>query len=130
MPYWNTMKKDHKPNIAGFYSKLSGEALGARVGLCINAQEIQSMAEQVREVRDLGVKVVIVLGGGNIFADWPAVKRASSAPRAITWECSRRSSTRSRCRMRWKNRRRDACKQPSPCRRWRRRSSGAVRCGI
>ncbi|MEY4916153.1 MAG: uridylate kinase, partial [Verrucomicrobiota bacterium] len=36
-------------------------------GFGINAQEIQSMAEQVREVRDLGVQVVIVLGGGNIF---------------------------------------------------------------
>lgn len=61
------MKKSAKPKYRRVLLKLSGEALGGEAGFGINAREIQSMAEQVREVRDLGVQVVIVLGGGNIF---------------------------------------------------------------
>src|SRR5437762_10153066 len=33
----------------------------------IQPRAVQEMAEQLREVRDLGVQVVIVIGGGNIF---------------------------------------------------------------
>ena len=47
--------------------KLSGEALGGETGIGINPDAVQSMALQIQEVRDLGVQVVIVLGGGNIF---------------------------------------------------------------
>jgi uridylate kinase len=47
--------------------KLSGEALGGQAGLGINATALESMARQIREVRELGVEVVIVIGGGNIF---------------------------------------------------------------
>jgi uridylate kinase len=61
------MKKTSKPKYRRILLKLSGEALGGEEGFGINAQAIQSMAEQVREVRDLGVQVVVVLGGGNIF---------------------------------------------------------------
>ena len=61
------MKKSSKPKYRRVLIKLSGEALGGEQGFGIDATAIQSMAEQVREVRDLGVQVVIVLGGGNIF---------------------------------------------------------------
>ena len=61
------MKKSPKPKYHRILVKLSGEALGGEQGFGIDAKAIQSMAEQVREVRDLGVQVVIVLGGGNIF---------------------------------------------------------------
>ena len=47
--------------------KLSGEALGGESGVGINPDAVQSMALQIQEVRDLGVQVVIVIGGGNIF---------------------------------------------------------------
>lgn len=47
--------------------KLSGEALGDESGQRICPEVIQAMALQIREVRDLGVEVVIVVGGGNIF---------------------------------------------------------------
>src|ERR1041384_8311682 len=47
--------------------KLSGEALGGDGGRSINPVAVHDMAAQIREVRDLGVQVVIVLGGGNIF---------------------------------------------------------------
>jgi len=47
--------------------KLSGEALGGEGGIGICPEAVQSMAEQIREVRELGVQVVVVIGGGNIF---------------------------------------------------------------
>ena len=47
--------------------KLSGEALGGEGALGICPEAIHAMARQVREVRDMGVQVVIVVGGGNIF---------------------------------------------------------------
>jgi len=61
------MKNSTEPKYRRILLKLSGEALGGESGIGINAAAVQSMAEQVREVRDLGVQVVIVLGGGNIF---------------------------------------------------------------
>jgi uridylate kinase len=47
--------------------KLSGEALAGDRGFGIDAQVLQSIAEQVREVVELGVQVAIVVGGGNIW---------------------------------------------------------------
>lgn len=47
--------------------KLSGEALGGSAGIGICPDAVHDMARQIKEVRDLGVEVVIVIGGGNIF---------------------------------------------------------------
>src|SRR5213596_930096 len=47
--------------------KLSGEALGGEGGIGIRPEVIKDMAEQIGEVRELGVQVVVVVGGGNIF---------------------------------------------------------------
>jgi uridylate kinase len=47
--------------------KLSGEALGGESGLGIAPEAVQDMARQIQEVRELGVQVVLVVGGGNIF---------------------------------------------------------------
>src|SRR2546427_1849009 len=47
--------------------KLSGEALGGESGVGICPEAIHDMARQIGEVRQLGVEVVIVVGGGNIF---------------------------------------------------------------
>ena len=47
--------------------KLSGEALGGESGLGISPEAVHNMAQQVQEVRELGIEVVIVIGGGNIF---------------------------------------------------------------
>ena len=47
--------------------KLSGEALGGEAGNGIDPAALRDMAEQVKEVRNLGVEVVVVIGGGNIF---------------------------------------------------------------
>jgi uridylate kinase len=47
--------------------KLSGEALGGTAGLGICPEAIHGTADQIRRVRRLGVEVVIVVGGGNIY---------------------------------------------------------------
>lgn len=47
--------------------KLSGEALGGPAGMGINPEVIRDMARQIGDVRKLGVEIVIVIGGGNIF---------------------------------------------------------------
>jgi uridylate kinase len=61
------MKKIKHPKYSRILLKLSGEALGGKGGRSIDPEAVNNMAEQIREVRDLGVQVVIVLGGGNIF---------------------------------------------------------------
>jgi uridylate kinase len=47
--------------------KLSGEALAGEQGFGLSPEIIMSVAEQVKEVVDLGVEVAVVVGGGNIW---------------------------------------------------------------
>lgn len=47
--------------------KISGEALSGDKGFGINPSVIKSIAEQVKEVAELGVEIAIVVGGGNIW---------------------------------------------------------------
>jgi len=61
------MKKSGQPKYTRILLKLSGEALGGASGVSISPEAVQDMAEQIREVRELGVQVVVVIGGGNIF---------------------------------------------------------------
>jgi uridylate kinase len=69
------MKKTSQPRYSRILLKLSGEALGGEAGVSICPEAVQNMAEQIREVRDLGVQVVIVIGGGNIFRGLPGSER-------------------------------------------------------
>jgi uridylate kinase len=47
--------------------KLSGEALSANVGSGIDPQRAQDIARRIRDVRELGVDVAIVIGAGNLW---------------------------------------------------------------
>lgn len=47
--------------------KLSGEALAGREGYGINPPEIRKVAEELKDVYDLGVEIAIVVGGGNMW---------------------------------------------------------------
>ncbi len=47
--------------------KLSGEALMGDDAFGINRETITRMAQEVKDVVDLGVEVAVVIGGGNIF---------------------------------------------------------------
>jgi len=47
--------------------KISGEALAGELGYGIDPATLNSIADQIREVREIGVDVAIVVGGGNIW---------------------------------------------------------------
>ncbi len=61
------MTANKSPKYLRILLKLSGEALGGKSRGSICPEAVQDMAEQIREVRDLDVQVVVVVGGGNIF---------------------------------------------------------------
>src|ERR1051325_5396574 len=56
-----------KPIYKRILLKLSGEALMGEQGYGIDPVTITRIAGEVRDVRNLGVEVAIVVGGGNIF---------------------------------------------------------------
>jgi uridylate kinase len=47
--------------------KLSGEALMGETGYGIDRGAVSTVAEEVKEIHDMGVSVALVVGGGNIF---------------------------------------------------------------
>ncbi len=47
--------------------KISGEALAGRQGYGIEPETINRIAEEIREVVEMGVQLAIVIGGGNMF---------------------------------------------------------------
>lgn len=47
--------------------KLSGEALSGDLGSGIDPKIIKSVAEQIKDVVELGVEVAVVVGGGNLW---------------------------------------------------------------
>jgi uridylate kinase len=61
------MTSAKKPKFSRILLKLSGESLGDANGTGISPEAVHHMAEQISEVRQLGVQVVVVSGGGNIF---------------------------------------------------------------
>lgn len=56
-----------KPTFKRVVLKISGEALQGRLGYGIDYDCLASIAKQIKEVKDLGVEVAVVIGGGNIF---------------------------------------------------------------
>ena len=56
-----------KPKYQRIVLKLSGEALQGRLGFGIDSAVLELLAKQVKEIKDLGVQVTVVVGGGNIF---------------------------------------------------------------
>jgi uridylate kinase len=55
--------------------KLSGEILAGKAGHGIDEGVMATLADEIREVHDLGVQVGIVTGGGNIFRGLAASTR-------------------------------------------------------
>jgi uridylate kinase len=55
--------------------KLSGEALAGHQGFGLESEVLNSLAEQISEIVDLGVEVAIVVGGGNIWRGVAGAKR-------------------------------------------------------
>jgi uridylate kinase len=51
--------------------KLTGESLQGERGYGIDTESVASIAKQLKEIRQLGVDVAVVIGGGNIFRGIP-----------------------------------------------------------
>ena len=64
-----------KPFYHRILLKLSGEALLGSEPYGIDAAVIEEIAEQTREVHQLGVQIAVVIGGGNIFRGVSAASR-------------------------------------------------------
>jgi len=47
--------------------KLSGESMGDKQGRGICPDAVKELAGQIVEIREMGIQMVIVIGGGNIF---------------------------------------------------------------
>lgn len=63
------------PRYGRILLKLSGEILAGEGGHGIDEKVIGGIAKEIRELRDLGVEIGIVLGGGNIFRGLAASAR-------------------------------------------------------
>ncbi len=61
------MTTNPKPTYQRILLKLSGEALQGKEGFGIDAQVLDRMAQEVKELVELGVQVGLVIGGGNLF---------------------------------------------------------------
>ncbi|MHB9026048.1 MAG: UMP kinase [Armatimonadota bacterium] len=55
------------PHYSRVLLKLSGEALAGDKGFGIDPDVVAEMAEQLKEILDMGVEIGVVVGGGNIF---------------------------------------------------------------
>ena len=60
-------KKTQKPAFQRILLKLSGESLLGRLSYGIDFETTKSIAEEIKEIHDLGVEIAIMIGGGNIF---------------------------------------------------------------
>lgn len=64
-----------KPAYKRILLKISGEALMGSDQYGINTQALESIGNQIKEVKDLGIEVALVIGGGNIFRGLGASER-------------------------------------------------------
>jgi uridylate kinase len=62
--------------------KLSGEGLAGEDGFGIQSGVLAGIAEQVREVHELGIQVSLVIGGGNIIRGMAAASRGMDRAQA------------------------------------------------
>lgn len=61
------MATNAKPVYQRILLKLSGEALQGAEGFGIDASVLDRMAQEVKELVELGIQVGVVIGGGNLF---------------------------------------------------------------
>ena len=79
--------------------KISGEALAGENGFGLNNAVIAGVVEQIAKVRNMGIQIGIIIGGGNF---WRGRQGAERLP--AIWVCSQPSSTRLQCRTLWNTR--------------------------
>ncbi len=62
--------------------KLSGEALAGERGNGVDPSVVKFIAQEIEAMRELGVEVAIVIGGGNFWRGGDAIKQGMDAPQA------------------------------------------------
>ncbi len=62
--------------------KLSGEALAGKNSQGIDLETVSEIAQDLKEVHDLGTQIAIVVGGGNLWRGEPASKVGMERSRA------------------------------------------------
>jgi uridylate kinase len=60
-------KNSNKPVYHRILLKLSGESLLGKLSFGIDFETTKSIAEEIKEIKDMGVEIAIMIGGGNIF---------------------------------------------------------------
>lgn len=61
------MTTNQKPAYQRILLKLSGEALQGKEGFGIDPAVLDRMAQEIKELIELGIQVGLVIGGGNLF---------------------------------------------------------------
>lgn len=61
------MSTNPKPAFRRILLKLSGEALMGKEGFGIDPTVLDRMAQEIKELVELGIQVGVVIGGGNLF---------------------------------------------------------------
>ena len=56
-----------KPKYKRVLLKLSGEALAGDRGIGINNEVVNEIAVAIKKVREIGIEVAVVVGGGNFW---------------------------------------------------------------
>jgi uridylate kinase len=56
-----------KPAYTRVLLKLSGEALMSKPSFGVDFEKAQAIAQEIKDVHDLGIQIAIMIGGGNIF---------------------------------------------------------------
>ena len=62
-----TSSKIYKQSYSRVLMKISGEALMGSNGYGLHPPTVERIANEIKEVHQLGVQVCLVIGGGNIF---------------------------------------------------------------
>jgi uridylate kinase len=68
-------KNKQKPNYSRILLKLSGEAFLGKGPGSVDTEICINLANQIKNIVDLGVEVALVVGGGNIFRGAPSSKK-------------------------------------------------------
>ena len=63
-----------EPKYKRILIKLSGEALAGERGVGIDIKTVQKMAQEIKEVHELGIEIALVIGGGNLWRGEPAAE--------------------------------------------------------
>jgi uridylate kinase len=56
-----------EPKYKRILLKISGESFSGAQGFGLDPESIKNIAEDIKEVHDLGVEIGVVVGGGNFF---------------------------------------------------------------